>query len=244
MAKGKNVKTMRAGATRSNTPRKSSGFVARNNREKKMIYTIAALAIMLIGSIGVAVAAFSTDLYIRGTATVRSTVWNVHFANLQPVVTTGNYAKEITAPTIQTSVDGNPLAAIKTYDVELKEPGDALEYTFDVVNAGDMDARLAAITINTGSSLACSSAAGQSVADRVCSKINYTILHADGSQLVLGEQLPAGTAANVAAGTNKTTMKLKLELSPDMVSSDLPDKDVAVSNLAVILSYEQDVASS
>lgn len=205
-----------------------------------MICAIIALAILLIGSIGVALAAFSTDLYIRGTATVRSSVWNVHFDNLQNVVTKGDYAKEITAPTIQTSVDGNLLAAIKTYDVELKEPGDSISYTFDVVNEGDIDAKLAAITINTGSNLACTSAAGQTVADNICAKLSYTIKHVDGSELTLGEALPAGTAANVAAGANKKTMTLKLELDPTMQSKDLPEKDVAVSNLAVILSYEQD----
>ncbi len=238
MANSKSNKSVRVVNTRSNS-RKSKSLSSRNNRERKMICAIIALAILLIGSIGVAVAAFSTDLYIRGTATVRSTVWNVHFANLQPVVTNGEHAKEVTAPTIQTSVDGNEMAAIKTYDVELKEPGDSIEYTFDVVNDGDMDAKLAAITINTGSNLACTSAAGQVAADKVCSKLNYTIKYADGTNLAIGDTLPAGTATNIASGANKKTLTLKLELDKDMETSDLPEKDVAVSNLAVILSYEQ-----
>lgn len=242
MANKKSTTNVRAAATRSNSMRKRNNFSARNNREKKMICAIIALAILLIGSIGVALAAFSTDLYIRGTATVRSSVWNIHFDNLQSASINGDYAKEITKPTIQTSVDGNEMAAIKTYDVELKEPGDSIEYTFDVVNGGDIDAKLASITINTGSNLACTSAAGQEVADKVCANLSYTIKHADGSELTLGEELPAGTAANTAAGINKKTLKLKLELNPKMESKDLPEKDVAVSNLAVILSYDQNVS--
>lgn len=219
--------------TRANA-RRSSTFGSRNNREKKMVVAIVLLAVALIGAIGVAVAAFSTDLYIRGTATLKSTVWNVHFANLQPVVTHGEYAKEVTAPTIQTSVDGNELAAIKTYDVELKEPGDYVEYTFDVVNDGDLDAELQAIVINTGSALSCSSAAGQEAADKVCAKLNYTITYADGSELNVKDVLEKKTSGN-----NTKTLKLKLEFDDSATEKDLPEKDVVISNLAVILTYGQ-----
>lgn len=233
MANSKSNKNTRSTATRSNA-RKNNASGTRNNREKKMFIAIALLAIALIGSIGVAVAAFSTDLYVRGTATLKSTVWNVHFANLQPVNTHGTYAKEITAPTIQTSVDGNELAAIKTYDVELKEPGDYVEYTFDVVNDGDLDAELQAVVINTGSALSCSSAAGQEVADKVCAKLNYTITYADGTELKVKDILE-----KKSSGKNSKTLKLKLEFDENATEKDLPEKDVVISNLAVILTYGQ-----
>lgn len=229
-------KNSKAAATRTaRSARGRAGLSPRNGREKKMFAIIAVLAVALIGTIGVAVAAFSTDLYIRGTATVRSTVWDVHFQNLQPAVLTGAYTKEITPPTIQTSVDGVAMAAIKSYDVELKEPGDAVEYTFDVANAGDMDAVLNAVTINSGSSLSCSSAAGQPAADKVCAKLNYTLTYADGTTVAVGDTLDKATNGTV---TTKT-MKLKLEFDPSATSADLPEKDVTVSALAVILSYGQ-----
>lgn len=235
MVKKKTTKTSRVAATRTNA-RKASAFIARNDREKKMLLAILALAVLLIGSIGVAVAAFSSDLYIRGTATVSSSVWDVHFENLQPVALTGTYTQEITAPTIQTSVDGVAMAAIKNYDVKLKEPGDSVEYTFDVVNAGDMDARIAAIQINTGSKLSCTSAAGDTEAAAVCAKLNYTLSYSDGTQVKAGDKLPSQSN-----GTNSKTMKLKLELDPSITSAELPSKDVAISGLAVIISYEQDI---
>lgn len=234
MANSKTTTRMARSAVQRSGARKKGVMGARGGREKKMVIAIALLAIALIGSIGVAVAAFSTDLYIRGTATLKSTVWNVHFANLKPVVTHGTYAKEITAPTIQTSVDGNELAAIKTYDVELKEPGDYVEYTFDVVNDGDLDAELQAIVINTGSALSCSSAAGQEAADKVCAKLNYTITYADGSELKVKDVLP-----KKASNNNSKTLKLKLEFDEDATEDDLPEKDVVISNLAVILTYGQ-----
>lgn len=228
MASTKNNKNSRTVATRTNA-RRSKNLSVRNSREKKLIIAIAALAVCLLGSIGVAVAAFSTDLYIRGTATVRSSVWDVHFENLQPATITGTYAQEITPPTIQTSVDGNALASIKSYEVELKEPGDSIEYVFEVVNAGDMNAVLNAITINTGSSLSCSSAM-PTEATNVCSKLNYTLTYDNGTAVAPGDTLDS---------LARKQMKLKLEFDPSVASADLPTKDVAVSGLAVILSYGQ-----
>lgn len=229
----KNSKVSATRAARSNS-RSRNAFGARNNREKKMLIAIAALGVALISSIGMAVAAFSDDLYIRGTATVRSTVWDIHFENLKPVVKTGS-AKEVSTPTIQESVDKKPLAAIKNYDVELKDPGDSVEYTFDVANGGDMDAVLNAITINTGSSLSCSSAAGQDAANKVCAKLNYTLNYADGTPVAVGDTLDKSSG-----GTATTrTMKLKLEFDPSATTTDLPSKDVTISGLAVILSYGQ-----
>lgn len=233
----KTNKNAKQSATRTSRSNRNRGLY-RNDREKKMIFAIAALAVGLVTSIGVAVAAFSTDLYIRGTATVRSTIWDVHFENLQPAALVGS-AKENVAPTIQTSVDNNPLAAIKNYDVELKDPGDSVEYTFDVANAGDMNAVLNAITINTGSGLSCASAAGQDVANRVCAKLNYTLKYADGTAVAVGDTL---AKANAGVATTRT-MKLKLEFDSSATSADLPSKDVTISGLAVILSYGQDTTN-
>lgn len=234
MAKKASTKTARTTAkvsARNSRNRNNGLFNTRNSREKGMVCAIIALAILLIGSIGVAVAAFSTDLYIRGTATLTSTVWDIHFENLQPVATNGEFAKEVTAPTIQTSVDGNPMASIKNYDVELKEPGDYIEYTFDIVNAGTMDAKIDALTINTGSALSCSSAAGQDAANKVCENLNYTLTYSDGTPVAVGDTLTA---------SQSRTAKLKLEFDPNTPSDALPSKDVAISGLAVIITYGQD----
>lgn len=228
----KDTKTMRS---RASAGRKRGNTRACSNRERKMMFAIVALAVALVTSVGVGIAAFSTDMYVRGTATVRSTVWDIHFQDLQPVTKTGN-AKEVTAPSIQTSVDGNAMAAIKSYDVELKYPGDSVEYTFDVANAGDMNAVLNTITINTGAGLSCSSAAGQDVADKVCAKLNYTLKYVDGTPVAVGDKLGQATGGNATT----RTMKLKLEFDPSATSADLPSKDVTISGLAVILSYGQD----
>lgn len=233
----KSTRNRRAVAARANNNRKSRKMMMTQNH--RFMILVALLAVALVGTIGVAIAAFSTDMYIRGTASVRSTVWDVHFTDLQPVVLTGRNAKEITAPTIQTTEGGVPLAAIKTYDVQLKDPGDAVEYTFDVANAGDLNAEISGITMHTGSALTCSSAAGDEAAAKVCAKLNYTLTYADGTPVAVGDKLAKATTS----GPTKKTMKLKLELDPSISSADLPSKDVAVSNLVVILSYAQDTTA-
>lgn len=226
----KSVDTVAARSTRSNARRNNRRFGVRSGRERRLMTVVALLSVALIGSIGIAIAAFSTNLQISGDATVNATVWDIHFADLQPVATTGQSAKELTAPTIQNSAEGKALAAIKGYSVQLKNPGDAIEYTFNVVNAGDVDAELQSIAIKTASDLTCASSAGTDVADKVCAKMNYTITHADGTTLAVGEALAKGSSRS---------LKLKLEFDPSATEEDLPSKDVSVSGLDVVLTYGQ-----
>lgn len=235
----KSTNNKRAAATRSNATTMRSNARRRtnnmsNHRNQRFVALVVLLAVALVGVIGVAVAAFSTNLYIRGTATVRSTVWDVHFENLQEAVITGSKAKVNTKPTIQTSIQNVPQAAIKEYDVELKDPGDAIEFTFDVKNAGDLNAILNTITINTGSGLSCSSS-NSTEAAKVCTKLNYTLTYANnGAAVSVGDKLDAGVSK---------TMKLKLEFDPSTAAEDLPTEDVMVSGLAVILNYGQDTSN-
>ncbi len=229
----KSTKSKRAMATRTNARRRASNMS--NNRNRRFVTLVILLAVALVGVIGVAVAAFSTNLYVRGTATVRSTVWDIHFENLQEAVITGSKAKVNTKPTIQTSVQNMPQAAIKEYDVELKDPGDAIEFTFDVKNGGDLDAVLNTITMNTGAALSCSST-NTSEATKVCAKLNYTLTYANnGAAVSVGDKLDAGVSK---------TMKLKLEFDSSATADDLPSEDVMVSGLAVILNYGQDTSGN
>ncbi len=239
----KNNKTSRATATR--TSRSAGrGKNLRDDRDKKYMFIIAALAVALIGAIGVAVAAFSTDLKINGVATVKSTSWDVHFENLLNVSLTGNKAKEVTKPTIQDDENGNKSTVIKEYKVELKNAGDAAEYTFDVKNEGDLNAKITSITINDGNTeskkLTCASGEDDKAAtrnDNVCNNLTYTLKYKDGTTVAVGDKLPKAETGSTA---NVKTMKLKLELSKDIDAADLPDKDVEVSGLGVTITYGQD----
>lgn len=223
MAKKSTTKNARMGA-RSNA-RRTGMFEMRNDRERKMFAMIAMLAVALLGSVGVAVAAFSQDLNINGTANIKATNWNIHFENLQAVALVGK-ASEVTAPTIDTNT-----TKIGDYAVELKAPGDATSYTFDVKNDGDLDAEITAITIKTGAGLTCTSTGANATANSaVCGKLNYTLKNADNSDVAVGDELSVGASK---------TLTLKLEFDGSATDADLPDQDVAVSGLDVTITYGQ-----
>ena len=235
MANTKSTSTSRARAMRTNARRNNAASM-KNTRNQRFVVLVALLAVALVSTIGVAVAAFSQNLTIEGTATVKGTSWDIHFENLKDaqIVSSLNTAKEITAPTI----DGTS-TKISKYDVELKNDGDAVTYTFDVKNDGDIDAKITAVTMNNGSTLTCNSnggTAGEQTTrnQNTCANLEYTLTYADGTNVALGDQ--------VAAGTSKT-MKLKLEYKakgPSGTGTEYyPDDDVKVSNLGVTITYGQ-----
>lgn len=230
----KSTSMRRTAATRTNARRRNS---MKNNRNQRFMILVTLLAVALVGTIGVAVAAFSRTLQINGTATVKSTVWDIHFENLSETPTiVGEKAKEAVHPSITTNTNNVAGTAIKDYKVELKDPGDSIEYTFEIVNGGDLDAIVTSVAIRTGTNLTCSSEDDANMLTRnanVCRNLNYTLKYADGTDVAVGDELLHDT------GSNRKTVKLKLEFSSNAQASDLPDKDVSVSGLDVVITYGQ-----
>lgn len=232
----KKTTTSRVRATRTNARSKSANSM-KNNRNQRFMILVALLAVALVGAIGVAVAAFTQDLKIQGTATVKGTSWDIHFENLKDaqVVSSLNTAKEITKPTI----DGTN-TIISTYAVELKNDGDAVTYAFDVKNNGDIDAKITGITMNTGTSLTCNSTGGTNVEQNArnantCANLQYTLTYADGSAVAVNDKLPAG-----ASKTMKLTLEYKAKGPSGTGTEYYPDDDVRVSDLGVTVTYGQD----
>jgi hypothetical protein len=115
------------------------------------IAVIVALVVSVI-SLGVAFATFSTTLNINGSATVQATKWDVHFANAaydaNGTNTASTTAVQITPSTPAGGTVTNATGQIGangqdfTWSATFKSPGDYVEYTFYVVNAGDYNAAL------------------------------------------------------------------------------------------------------
>lgn len=187
---------------------------------------VVVLCVALVATVGVAVAAFSQDLKINGVATVQHTSWDVHFANLQPAQFKG-HAEEITAPQI---LDEG--TRIGDYNVSLLSAGDAVTYQFDVENAGDLNAKIAAISIYTNDALTCSTTSDTAATDpaNICKHLNYTLAYADDSAVQINDVLASGATRS---------MKLTLELDSSMSTDELPTEDISVSGLGVTISYVQ-----
>lgn len=111
------------------------------NKNKNIL--IVALIIGLV-SMTVAYAAFSTTLTISSTAKVAATKWDVRFANWTQVT-----VSNLNGGTSEASVKASPsetATAITGIEVTFNKPGDAVRFTFDIQNQGDIDAKLTGAT--------------------------------------------------------------------------------------------------
>lgn len=192
-----------------------------DNKNFKTIMIIAVVA--LIALVGVGYAAFSTNLTINGKGTVKASSWKIKFSNLSNVNLTGK-ATEITKPTIS-----NNDTHIGDYAVTFTAPGDSIDYTFDVVNAGTFDAEISSITVDKPNCTG-NGANATTDASNVCKNLSYKLTYADGTEVVQGDTLDAGETKN---------LKLALTYSSSITAEQLPTDDVAISNLEVTIVYSQ-----
>lgn len=109
------------------------------------------LGVLIVGlvSMTVAYAALSTSLTINGTANVAATTWDIHFANVavDKANTTGATEDSNGVITTMGTLD-NAIATNRSIGtafsglvVDLAKPGDKATITFDIVNAGTIDAK-------------------------------------------------------------------------------------------------------
>lgn len=100
------------------------------------------IAVLVVGlvSMTVAYAAFSTQLTISSSAKVNNTKWEVKIANwVQASV------NNLNGGTSDATVKASPSvtdASITGIEVTFKKPGDAVRFTFNIVNNGDIAAKL------------------------------------------------------------------------------------------------------
>lgn len=104
------------------------------------------IAVLVIGlvSMTVAYAAFTTQLTISSTAKVNNTKWDIRFTNwAQQTV------NNLNGGTSEATVKASPSVAatsITGIEVTFKKPGDAVRFTFDIENQGDIDAKLNSVS--------------------------------------------------------------------------------------------------
>ena len=191
------------------------------NKDRKLVFGVLALLVGII-VISITYAGFTQNLNINGTANVVATSWNVHFANLVNGIRNGT-ANERTAPTIKS---GN--TTIGDYAVDFYTPGDSITYTFDVVNDGNYDAKIAILTKGTPT---CSGSDSTSNTN-VCANLEYTLKYTSNSQNVaVNDTLAVGETKN---------MTLVLRYKSTISQNDLPTAEVTVSGLGITIQYSQD----
>ena len=109
--------------------------------KRNPVMTILTVAcIFSVIALTIAYAALRTSLTIEGTATVDGK-WQVGFENLSSPTITGISFEDIKEAKLS--------ATMFNLTVELGKPHDSVTYTFDVVNNGNIDARIISVTTPT-----------------------------------------------------------------------------------------------
>lgn len=182
---------------------------------------IIALLVAIVG-LSVGFAALSTVLTINGTGKVKTSNWDVHFANLGSTPTKVGTATEETAPVLTDTT-------VQTFDVSLMTPGDSITYTFDVTNAGSYDARISSITIPTPQ---CTGTGDNATTDasNVCNNLTYTLKYDNGTAVAANDTLNMGETKHLV---------LKLEYSSSVTADQLPTANVTISELQIPIVYVQ-----
>lgn len=179
--------------------------------------SLVALIVAVLG-LTVAFASLSQTLNITGSAKVENAKWEIKFQNINPVVLEGG-ASVVTAPEIDDA--GTTLG---NYEVSLTKPGDSVSYSFEVANAGTIDAKLS--TLTKALKPTCNSTI-EDDATTVCDGLTYTLKYADGgAEVAANDTLDSGV-----------TKGLILKLSYD--SDKVPSNDVQITGLGITLTYVQ-----
>ena len=123
-----------------------------NNKVKNILLLV--LAIGLIAMTG-AYALLSQNLSIRSTGTLKGASWDIHIEDLTgPSYKVGSSAStsELSGATATDAVNVIKTPTAKTtslsgFVVQFTKPNASVSYTFDLVNAGTLDAKLDSYSI-------------------------------------------------------------------------------------------------
>ena len=176
------------------------------------------LLVVAIVGMSVAYALLSTTLTITGNTSLSAASWDIYFSNLS--------ASTYGSPTyILPTVSDTTLS---DFEIVLTQPGDDVQFSFDIVNNGTIDAK---ITSLIKGSPVCNGVAGSTTGATdgplVCNNLAYYFYYStSGDDVKEGDVLKAGESK-----------KVTLQLSYIQSATELPVNDVAISNLDITLVY-------
>ena len=160
-----------------------------------------------IAALSISYATLSQTLTINGTATLKSSTWDVHFENLT-VPTKVNGGLVGSASENSSSVTTTAFA----FSADLVLPGDQVTYLWDVTNAGTINAKLSAAPILTG------------LTDAQAKDVSYVFTYSDGTAIAANDTLDAGATKHLklvvtfsSASTQTVATDTALTLSSSLI---------------------------
>lgn len=211
-----------------------------DNKVKNII-----LVVLVIGlvSMTVAYAALTQTLTISDNQVVISTGWDVHFAHREGATDATAYSApgEATTATItqQPTMTATSISGLRA---TFRKPGDQVDYEFDIVNDGTIDAKLTTATYTTPTCTSSDSSVTPAALSTFCQKISYTIKYTDVTPNVapaVDDELPADPDTTDSNYPNVRHCILTVKLDPNTEATDFPGGDITVSNIGATFVYSQ-----
>ena len=177
------------------------------NKNKNM-YVLAVVALLLVLIVGYA--ALQSQLTINGTTTVSKNTWDIHFENIVP--NANNSIIPETAATINDSKTG------VDFEITIRALPyhQFYEFTVDVVNNGNIDAKLDTFVKTT-------------LSDAQERYLNYFVTYADNGEIKKNDLLPVG---------GRETLKIAVEFQRDLI--ELPAEETTISLSANLIYVQND----
>ena len=204
--------------------------------------SVVALVAAVIG-LTVAFAALSQTLTINGSATMDRANWEIKYVEASGADTAKT---KYVAQGHATAVNGDLTATtVSNLSATLTRPGDSVTFYWDVVNTGDIDAQITALTPTTisNAALTCTGKQGAETAEadasKVCSNLVFTFKYVDGNAVAVDDALP--TTNNLS---NPKHLELTVTFPSTVTNENYPADDVTITFPEITTTYGQVVSSA
>ena len=203
-----------------------------DNKVKNILLTVLTVGLV---SMTIAFAALTQQLNISDNQVTITTDWNVHFvrsATATSAAATSAWGSALTANiTQQPELTDTTISGLRA---TFQKPGDKVEFYFDVVNDGSIDATLSSATYTTPTCTSSdNSVTSQTLSTFCTNSINYSIIDLD-----------TGYAPNenddlLAAPGDPSVRHWLLTVELDENTQSIPSGTITVSNIGATFVYTQ-----
>lgn len=144
--------------------------------------------------------------------------WNVYFNNMKTSIVNGD-AFVPNVPEIEST-------NIKAYDVLISKRGDYATFTFDIVNAGNVDAKLSTLTKIEPKCISLEIPANTSDEDLVCSNLEYIYYYTDNNKEI--------KVSDIIKSNTKKNITMKVGLSKNAMEDPMGDVQITLFDSTLV----------
>lgn len=195
-------------------------------KNKKAIYSVIAILIVVVVGLSIAYAALSTTLNIQfGTVTQNQLTWVVAFKSESSITGTASGSSDSTGRSCGTASASG--ASVSVNETHLSKPGDKCVWKTTVQNTGGINAKLTTINATAPSGITCTIASAKNT--MTCGNIKYS----------LGTNNTCSTLLTVPKEIAKTSGAYDVYVCAEYVGDSVNSSAVTQSGAKFTLKHDQ-----